>query len=391
MMKQEASLSTAQEIMLEFADATGLSSAGNSPRRYLWTDAFAVCTFLTLDRQTSVKYKLLALRLINQVHGILGRHRQDDRRTGWLSGLDDRQGATHPTRGGLRIGKAMNERSTADPFDDRREWDRDGQYYHYLTKWMHSLNRAGRVTGETVYNHWAIELAKTVHARFTYTPPIGGRKRMYWKMSIDLSRPLVLSMGPHDPLDGLVTYSELQEAAHDEPQTSPEFNLDEEIADLTAMCQDVNWTTDDPLGLGGLLSDAYRVGQLMVRGHVIRGELLADLLSSSLIGLESLAGKNSFALPVDYRLAFREFGLSIGLHAVGKLERLMEEHPGPFGNAKQLHSKLAMLMRYERLIETIEQFWIEPANRKSDSWTEHRDINGVMLATSLAPDGFLTV
>ena len=28
---------------------------------------------------------------------------------------------------------------------------------------------------------------------------------MYWKLSIDLSRPLVASMGQHDPLDGLVT------------------------------------------------------------------------------------------------------------------------------------------------------------------------------------------
>ena len=390
-MKQEASLSTAQEIILEFADATGLSSAGNPPRRYLWTDAFAVCTLLALDRQASARYKLLALRLINQVHGILGRHRQDDRRTGWLSGLDDRQGATHPTRGGLRIGKALNERSPADPFDERREWDRDGQYYHYLTKWMHALNRAGRVTGETAYNRWAIELAKTVHARFTYMPPTGGRKRMYWKMSIDLSRPLVPSMGHHDPLDGFITYSELQEAARDEPQTPTEFNLAKEIADLAAMCQDVNWATDDPLGLGGLLSDAYRVGQLMVRGHFNRGELLADLLSSSLIGLESLTGKNPFALPADHRLAFREFGLSIGLHAVGKLKGLMEEHPGPFDDAKRLHSRLETLNRYERFRKTIEQFWLEPANRKSGSWTEHRDINGVMLATSLAPDGYLAV
>ncbi|MHB9099222.1 MAG: hypothetical protein ACYC5X_15515 [Syntrophales bacterium] len=90
-MKQEASLSTAQGIMIDFADATGLSSAGNPPRRYLWTDAFAVCTFLAFDGQTNTRYKLLALRLVNQVHGILGRHRQDDRRTGWLSSLDDRQ------------------------------------------------------------------------------------------------------------------------------------------------------------------------------------------------------------------------------------------------------------------------------------------------------------
>lgn len=390
-MKQDAALSTAREIMLDFADATGISSAGTPPRRYLWTDAFAVCTFLALDGQAGTRYKLLALRLINQVHGILGRHRQDDRRTGWLSGLDDRLGAMHPTRGGLRIGKSLNERSPADPFDERREWDRDGQYYHYLTKWMHALNRAGRVTGETTYNRWAIELAKTAHARFTYAPPAGGRKRMYWKMSIDLSRPLVPSMGHHDPLDGFITYSELQEAAGDEPQRSAEYDLGAEIADLAAMSRDVDWATDDPLGLGGLLSDAYRVGQLVVWGRFDQNEFLEDLLSSSLTGMESLAAKNPFAGPAGRRLAFREFGLSIGLHAVRKLKKLAEEHPGPFGDARRLHSRLESLMGYGRFIETIEQFWLEPANRETGSWTEHRDINWVMLATSLVPDGFLSV
>ena len=77
----------------------------------------------------------------------------------------------------------------------------------------------------------------------------------------------------------------------------------------------------------------------MVRGHFDQGELLEDLLSSSLIGLKSLVRKNPFALPADHRLAFREFGLSIGLHAVGRLKELLEEHPGPFGDAKRLHSK----------------------------------------------------
>lgn len=36
---------------------------------------------------------------------------------------------------------------------------------------------------------------------------------MYWKMSIDLSSPLVPSMGQHDPLDGLITYLQLQATA----------------------------------------------------------------------------------------------------------------------------------------------------------------------------------
>jgi hypothetical protein len=36
---------------------------------------------------------------------------------------------------------------------------------------------------------------------------------MHWKMSVDLSRPAVASMGNLDPYDGLVTYSVLKTLA----------------------------------------------------------------------------------------------------------------------------------------------------------------------------------
>ena len=207
--------------MSEFADLTGLLSDSKVPRRYLWTDAFAVCNFLGLYCQTQdEQYKKLALHLIDQVHFILGRHRDDDPRTGWISGLSEQEGRLHPTKGGLRIGKGMNERGPGDPYDEQLEWDRDGQYYHYLTKWMHALNRASRVTGDPTCNRWAIELAKTAHARFTYVPSSGGQKRMHWKMSIDLSYPLVASMGQHDPLDGFITYLQLQSTAEKDPDRS---------------------------------------------------------------------------------------------------------------------------------------------------------------------------
>lgn len=53
MMNQNAARSMVREIMTEFANQTGLSPATKSRRRYLWTDAFAVCTFLELYRQTN--------------------------------------------------------------------------------------------------------------------------------------------------------------------------------------------------------------------------------------------------------------------------------------------------------------------------------------------------
>src|SRR5512143_3895093 len=186
----------AVELMQRFAARTGVS-APSPPERYLWTDAFAVCTFLGLARTTGEsRYTDLALRLVDQVHHVLGRHRADDRRTGWISGLDEAQGEAHPTAGGLRIGKPLPERALDEAIDERLEWERDGQYFHYLTRWMHALDQVTRSTGQLLFHRWACELAHAAHRAFTYTAPYGA-KRMYWKVSIDLSRPLVASMGQH--------------------------------------------------------------------------------------------------------------------------------------------------------------------------------------------------
>ena len=55
-----------QSIMLEFAAATGLSELSHEPRRYLWTDAFAVCNYLQLYRQTGEqRFLQFALKLVD--------------------------------------------------------------------------------------------------------------------------------------------------------------------------------------------------------------------------------------------------------------------------------------------------------------------------------------
>jgi hypothetical protein len=332
----------------------------------------------------------LALRLVEQVHTILGRHRDDDPRTGWISGLDEQEGKMHPTIGGLRIGKEMNERKPTDPFDERLEWERDGQYYHYLTKWMHALNLVSRNTGDLTYNLWAIELAKTAHARFTYAPPSGGQKRIYWKMSIDLSYPLVSSMGQHDPLDGFITYSQLQATALKNSKKPAWPDLITEISDMADICKGKSWITDDPLGIGGLLSDAYRIAQLITKGDFEQTDLLETVLDSSLIGLKSYMSGNPLKLPAHYRLAFRELGLSIGLRAVERLQKLIEQNPEVF-KKYPLHSQIESLMRYTPFSKIIETFWLERINREAGTWKAHRDINMVTLATSLAPGGYLTL
>jgi hypothetical protein len=388
--KEGTSEPSVEKIMTEFARLTRLSPASSAPRRYLWTDAFAVCNLLGLYQEAGgEEFKDLALKLVDQVHNTLGRHRKDDSRTGWISGLDEEEGRLHPTQGGLRIGKQLQERQASIPFNERLEWDRDGQYYHYLTKWMHALNRVSRVTGNLKYNTWAIELAKTAHVSFVYASSSGGPKRMYWKMSIDLSRPLVPSMGQHDPLDGFVTYHELQATAAKDPKRSMDNDLRAEIYDMANICEGKIWATDDPLGIGGLLFDACRVAQLIVSGNLEQAGLLETLLESSLIGLNSFLKEDSLKLPASFRLAFRELGLSIGLQAVEKIRELIEQKSRLLREKDLLLSLLKTLSRYAGLKGIIEKFWLEKTNREADSWISHHDINWVMLATSLAPDGLL--
>lgn len=41
------------------------------------------------------------------------------------------------------------------------------------------------------------------------------------------------------------------------------------------------------------------------------------------------------------------------------------------------------------MADEIERFWQDPRHQASPTWEDHRDINQVMLATSLHPEGFL--
>ena len=78
-MEQTSHTDIVKKLMNQFTLWTGLEPAQESPRRYLWTDAFAVCNFLELYARTGdEEYRSLALRLVEQVHDVLGQHRADD-------------------------------------------------------------------------------------------------------------------------------------------------------------------------------------------------------------------------------------------------------------------------------------------------------------------------
>ena len=118
---------------------------------------------------------------------------------------------------------------------------------------------------------------------------------MYWKMSIDLTRSLVPSMGQHDPLDGLVTYNELQLAATREFGLMAQPVLAQEIADMTGICRGIRLDTDDPLGIGGLLMNASRMTRMRLQGGVGYPGLPQTLLDAALTGLESFTGSGSLS------------------------------------------------------------------------------------------------
>ncbi|HEY0712989.1 MAG TPA: hypothetical protein VGF45_09970, partial [Polyangia bacterium] len=231
-----------------------------APQRYLWTDAFAVCNLLSLAR------------------------------------------ATHD-----------------EPYDSRLEWERDGQYFHYLTKWMHALDQVARWTQTEIFNRWARELAEAAFRIFSYGP--ANARGMFWKMGVDGKFALVPSMGQHDPLDGLVTFAELDltETLCFATQGPP--RLGPLLPDLAGMLTPATWVTPDLLGLGGLLVDAARVAQLMEYGRFADGLLLEALLVAAHEGIRrSTVAAPHLTIPASQRLAFRELGLAIGLAALPFVE-----------------------------------------------------------------------
>jgi hypothetical protein len=194
-------------------------------------------------------------------------------------------------------------------------------------------------------------------------------------------------MGHHDPLDGFVTCVQLQVTAGDLSGSREGPDLSDEVADLGSMVKGRDWATGDPLGIGGLLVDAFRVEQLMRRGAFPDEKLLEELLRAALAGLDHYARQEELDRPATMRLGFRELGLAIGLQAVERMHEAVEEHRGSPG----VRARLDDLMRHASLRTEIESFWLDAEHQGAPTWTEHRDINEVMLATSLVSDGCLAL
>jgi len=118
---------------------------------------------------------------------------------------------------------------------------------------------------------------------------------------------------------------------------------------------------------------------------------VASLLSDCEAGLHAFVRSGSLDQRAEYRLAFRELGLVIGLHALMRLQGLIRRNPDMFAMVEDLSDLLARLNEFGYLCDEIEGFWLHAAHQQNQTWCAHKDINSVMLATSLAPDDFLLV
>lgn len=363
-MNMKENLIEAKSLMDSFLARTGVDSPKGDPReRYLWTDAFAVqgCFALSglLDDES---YKQKALNLIELVHTTLGKHREDDERTGRISGLTEKEGKEHPTAGGLRIGKALPED------DPTSEWDRDGQYFHYLTRWFSALMTAYQETSEKKYAQWAAELMKASEA---FIHRKGEDIRMHWKMNIDLSEPMVMSMGAHDPMEGLIcTLTVIN--------TLPEMEMPLKVLkdDFEMLSDNMDWFTDDSLGLGGLLLNTARAVRLENENVSLPKQVRPEFLfETAMNGLRYFSERKYHpnAPSNRTRLAFRECGMTLGLHTLNSMcEELEEKGLDP-----------ADFQPYLNMTEKIERYWKQPPNRETPNWIAHQNINAVTLACSL--------
>ncbi|CEJ54316.1 hypothetical protein PMG11_00634 [Penicillium brasilianum] len=331
--------------------------SGGHRGRYLWTDAFGVINLLTMhveycragDKPSrDDRYLILARRLVQTVHDILGRTRDGRSR---LPGATDQ----NPLGGGLRIGKT-----------DEYGSDCDGQYHHYLTVWMFALNRMAMASGDMNYNRQAVQLARAIHPKF-FVDRKAVRPRMIWKMSMDLSKPLVNSEGNLDPIDGFVTFRLLQATAA--AAGDGDDVLEEEISDYRRVMdrKGQHFVSKDPLDLGMTLWTAHWFSETEGWASTLVNRCFEQLYDMFEIN-------RYLERSIKFRLAFREFGTCLGLQCES-------EQTGEKERAVDFKSWAdAIIVAWDPYMELSTSTGLTPADL--------RPITRVMFASALIPGAF---
>ena len=202
--------------------------------------------------------------------------------------------------------------------------------------------------GEPGYNALAVQLMQGVHSRFVAQAGRPGA-HSYWKMSVDLSKPLVPSEGNLDAFDALSVLRLLREAG---VEGVPSL-LGKEISDWEAIVQRKMYT-------GGFHSaDALDLGEALQTAAWHPAEPWARMLTdTSLRTLEQMwqGGEFDSAARSRWRLGFREMGTAIGVQVCAASREAWRER-----------------------VEALQRFW-RPRLTERDS-----DITPVMFVTSLLP------
>jgi len=234
--------------------------------RYLWTDAFGVALLVSLYEETGEESHLDdAERVVAEVRRVLGRPR------------------------GIRIGE---------------EPDRDGQYFHYLAMWLYALAVLAR--HRPGYRQQGVELARQIHGPFL----VPGRG-IVWKMLEDLSGPYPgTGLGALDAFDGYVSYRLLDEKS-----------LSSEIADMRALI--------DRSYAGLVITQDLGLGMMLWLTHFFPAEEWAKVQRRRCLDmLDRMWNPAGFFCREPYlpgvRFAFTNFGVAVGLQAVGEMQERVD-------------------------------------------------------------------
>ena len=330
----------------------------NHPR-YLWTDAFGVVNYISLYKLTDNKvYLHQAKLLIDNVHNVLGKTRNGKL---WLGNGN----IDHPTLGGLRIGKP-NEES-----DD----DGDGQYFHYLTKWCYALNLAYKVTNESKYNSWSIEMGKIIFDKFVYKNKYDNKYSMFWKMKIDLSKPLVFAEGNLDPIDGYITYKMLNRYNNIKNiHFHNEVKIFKDMVDKKVK----KYYSDDTLDLGESLWLSH------CDLNNINDDWAVILAEKALNCLDNVDQNGGFSSKDKYRLAFREFGTVLGIKCLyNELNQLMANSDDMDNDRKLRFQKMLNICKiWNHKVDNILKYWEKKGIQKQYGGN---DITSIMYVSCLIP------
>ena len=316
-------------------DEAGLCADGHQ-RRYLWTDAFGVLAYVSIAERYKTegnlveadKYKRAADTLIKVVHDGLGAPRSNKPEDAMT------KDASSPTgHVGLRIGKVHSRKVT----DYGMSYD--GQYWHYVDKWLLALARSGHINE-------GIQIAKSCFPYFFDDGDgTGWGGGIRWKLSVDASAPpsLQRARASDDTLVALIVFSILE--ANRAPSDA---SLEHEIKLLKVALKGYRpRVTDDPLGWG--LEAMY---DQFVKGHP-RQAALKQLQSSALH-------------PSHLSLPFRLYGAMIGARTAGE--------------------SVASQETVDKLVELSLQ---HEARAAATGMEEHSTINRVMLAMCMLCPGAL--